>query len=139
MSFSRVRTLTIEWGDCDPAGIVHYPRYFAMFDWSTAELLAAALGMSKRAIIAHYGIVGVPIVDTRARFHAPATYGDEVTIESWIQKVGRSSFEVAHRLLKEGVLGVEGWETRVWTGRHSHDPDRIAAVPIPADVAARLA
>lgn len=25
------RRVTIEWGDCDPAGIVFYPRYFAMF------------------------------------------------------------------------------------------------------------
>ena len=29
------RIVRIEWGDCDPAGIVFYPRYFAMFDAST--------------------------------------------------------------------------------------------------------
>ena len=32
---SNTRTLRIEWGDCDPAGIVFYLRYFAMFDIST--------------------------------------------------------------------------------------------------------
>lgn len=26
------RTIRIEWGDCDPAGIVFYPRYFEWFD-----------------------------------------------------------------------------------------------------------
>lgn len=26
------RTVRIEWGDCDPAGIVYFPRYFAIFD-----------------------------------------------------------------------------------------------------------
>ena len=31
---SNARTVRIEWGDCDPAGIVFYPRYFAMFDHS---------------------------------------------------------------------------------------------------------
>ena len=31
------RTVRIEWGDCDPAGIVYYPRYFAIFDHSTAH------------------------------------------------------------------------------------------------------
>jgi 4-hydroxybenzoyl-CoA thioesterase len=25
-------TWTVDWGDCDPAGIVFYPRYFAWFD-----------------------------------------------------------------------------------------------------------
>ena len=36
------RTVRIEWGDCDPAGIVFYPRYFAMFDASTSYLFEAA-------------------------------------------------------------------------------------------------
>ena len=35
LMFSNRRTVRIEWGDCDAAGIVFYPRYFAMFDAST--------------------------------------------------------------------------------------------------------
>ena len=27
--------VTIEWGDCDPAGIVYFPNYFRYFDGST--------------------------------------------------------------------------------------------------------
>ena len=27
--------LRIEWGDCDPAGIVYFPRYIEMFDVCT--------------------------------------------------------------------------------------------------------
>ena len=41
------RVVRIEWGDCDPAGIVYYPRYFAFFDASTSALLERALGMTK--------------------------------------------------------------------------------------------
>ena len=26
------RNVRIEWGQCDPAGIVFYPRYFEIFD-----------------------------------------------------------------------------------------------------------
>jgi acyl-CoA thioesterase FadM len=37
---SNARRLHIEWGDCDPAGIVFYPRYFVMFDRSTSLLIA---------------------------------------------------------------------------------------------------
>ena len=25
---TNIRTVRIEWGDCDPAGIIFYPRYF---------------------------------------------------------------------------------------------------------------
>ena len=45
-----VRNTRIEWGDCDPAGIVFYPRYFAMFDSCTTGLFSQALGMSKFVI-----------------------------------------------------------------------------------------
>jgi 4-hydroxybenzoyl-CoA thioesterase len=44
---SNIRNLRIEWGDCDPAGIVFFPRYFAMFDTSTTYLMERAIGMSK--------------------------------------------------------------------------------------------
>ena len=130
------RALTIEWGDCDPAGIVFYPRYFAMFDTSTCALFQAALGMTKIAWTRHYGILGIPMVDTRAKFHIPSAYGDEVVIESRVSAFRRSSFDVVHRLLKpDGALAVEGFETRVWTVREA-EGGRIRAAPIPPEVIA---
>ncbi len=136
--FVNRRRVTIEWGDCDAAGIVFYPRYFAMFDWSTATLFVNALGRSKPDILRHYGIVGISMVDTRGKFHVPSTFGDEVAIESRVEKFGRSSFDVYHRLLKGQVLGAECWETRVWVGRHPDDPTRIKGVPIPTEVIAKF-
>ena len=59
------RSVTIQWGDCDPAGIVFYPRYFEMFDASTAALFARALGESKVRWRERYGIVGIPTIPTR--------------------------------------------------------------------------
>ena len=70
----------IRFGECDPAGIVFNPRFFEFFDWSTAVLLERALGLSKAEMIAAHDIVGIPLVDTRARFLAPARFGDEVAI-----------------------------------------------------------
>ena len=52
---SHRRSLTVEWGQCDPAGIVFNPRYFEFFDWSTALLLDSALGMNKAAMMAAWG------------------------------------------------------------------------------------
>lgn len=136
----NTRRLTIEWGDCDPAGIVHYPRYFAMFDAATAALFQAALGMTKKAMLRRYDVVGFPMVDTRATFRAPCSFGDEVLIESTVSEFRRASFDVRHRLLRDGgaVLAVEGFETRVWVGRHPENPDGIKALPIPEDLVARF-
>lgn len=132
------RTLRIEWGDCDPAGIVFYPRYFAFFDASTQRLFEHVLGLRMPEMITTYGIVGIPMVDTRARFLTPCAFGDDVTIESELTEFRRSSFDVRHRLLKADTLAVEGFETRVWVIRHPDDPKRIKAQPIPAEVMARF-
>ena len=135
----NTRRLAIEWGDCDPAGIVHYPRYFAMFDAATAALFQRALGMTKKAMLKHYDVVGFPMVDTRATFSVPCAFGDEVRIESTVAEFRRASFDVRHRLLRDdGELTVEGYETRVWVGRHPDKPDGIKALPIPEDLIARF-
>jgi 4-hydroxybenzoyl-CoA thioesterase len=126
----------IEWGDCDPAGIVFYPRYFSYFDAATNRLFEAALGMKKIAWRAKYGIVGIPLVDTGAKFYIPSKFGDVVRIESRVRAFRRSSFDVEHRVMNRDRLGLEGHETRVWAGRHPDDPEGIKAVPIPDEVIA---
>lgn len=125
----------IEWGDCDPAGIVFNPRFFAFFDHATAMLIASA-GWSIVEAVAEFGILGWPLVATRADFCAPCAHGDRVTITSRFVDVRRSSFDIAHLLEKDGVRCVEGLETRVWTRRGADG--RLASTPIPAEVVARF-
>jgi 4-hydroxybenzoyl-CoA thioesterase len=136
--FSNTRTTRIEWSDCDPAGIVFYPRYFEMFDISTTMLIERAIGMRKIEYLKAYGFTGHPLVETRARFRVPTRFGDEVAIETKLVACGRSSFSLEHRLTLAGVLAVEGTETRVWVGRDPGDPARMQSQPIPAEVVARL-
>ncbi len=128
------RQVEIEWGDCDAAGIVFYPRYFAMFDASTAYLLEAALGMKKIAWTKRFGIVGIPMVDTGAKFTIPSRYGDVITIETRVTDLRRSSFDVAHTVLKDGAVAIEAHETRVWAGKDPADPSRIKGHVIPQEV-----
>jgi len=117
---------------------VFYPRFFAMFDNATTLLFSAALGMTKYQFLAKYDCAGYPMVDTRARFLVPARFGDDVTIETSITEIKRSSFQVLHHLKKDGALSVEGFETRVWTGRDPADPSKIRSQPIPTEVIEKL-
>jgi 4-hydroxybenzoyl-CoA thioesterase len=136
--FTSVRETRIEWGDCDPAGIIFYPRYFEIFDVSTAVLLERALGMKKIEYLKAYNFLGHPVVETRAKFRLPTRFGDEVSIASTLAACGRSSFKIEHRLSLAGVLCAEGFETRVWAGRDPNDATLIKSQPIPAEVVARL-
>jgi 4-hydroxybenzoyl-CoA thioesterase len=135
---TNVHLVTVEWGHCDPAGIVYFPNYFTYFDSSTNALFLRALGCNKYEMLKRYGIVGIPLVDVGARFIVPSTFGDVVTIESSVAEIRRSSFRMLHRLLRGDTLAVEGTETRVWVGRDPADPDRLKGMPIPQDVVAKL-
>jgi 4-hydroxybenzoyl-CoA thioesterase len=136
-AFANRREVRIEWGDCDPAMIVFYPRYFAFFDASTAYLFEAA-GLPKPEMIKTYDIVGIPLVDTSAKFFVPSRFGDRVVIESHIAEWRRSSFRVAHQLLKDGAVAIQAQEVRVWAARDPGPPEGIKARAIPQEVIDRF-
>ena len=130
--FTRTTQVEIQFGDCDPAGIVYYPNYFRFFDNATAALLSAAFAMHKRNWLEHYGIAGIPMVDTGARFIKPSRFGDVVDIRSEITELGRSSFSVRHMLLRDGEVAIEAHEKRVWVVRD--EAGGIRSAPLPEDV-----
>ncbi|HEY4856076.1 MAG TPA: thioesterase family protein, partial [Xanthobacteraceae bacterium] len=114
-NFVHRRQLRVQWGHCDPAGIVFNSRFFEFFDWSTWLMFEAALGVPPSELEGVYGIMGLPLVDAKARFIKPARFNDVVQIASQVSEFRRSSFDVAHRLYVDGELAVDGSETRVWT------------------------
>jgi len=134
--FVNRKRLLIEWGDCDPAGIVFYPRYIEWFDGCTTALFLAA-GMPIQPLFKAHGVLGFPLVDVKARFIVPSTFGDELIAESTVLEFRRSSFVLRHQYFKAETLAVEGFETRVWAGI---DPEtnRMKSRPLPPDVIARL-
>jgi 4-hydroxybenzoyl-CoA thioesterase len=132
------RRFAIEWGHCDPAGIVFNSRFFEFFDRSAWLMFEAALGVPPHELSKAYGIVGIPLVGAEAKFLFPAKFGDTVDIESRVSEIRRSSFEVTHKLFVGDRLVCEGLEKRVWAGKHPDDPARMKAKAIPDDVLAKI-
>lgn len=133
---SNTLSRRIEWGDCDPAGIVFNPNFFSFFDHCTTMLYEAA-GWPKQVMVETFGIAGCPLVETRAKFMAPCSYGDEVAITSSIADIRNSSFDIRHELSKGDRLCVEGFETRVWT-RKDAETGRLKSAPLPPEVVLRF-
>ncbi len=136
MTFTHTRTVRIEWGDCDPAGIIFYPRYFEIFDASTAMLFEAALRITKHQMFKTLEFSGWPLARTQARFLKPTRFGDDVSVESGI-KFGRTSFDVEHKLSLKGELCAECTENRVWTLRDAQG--QLKSHPLPKAVLAKFA
>ena len=131
------REIHVEWGDCDPGGIVYYPRYFEYCDACTNALFERA-GLPKPLLQKQYGIAGIPLVESRARFLLPSQFGDTLAIQSSISEWGRGSFSVHHRLLKSNALAAEIFEKRVWVVRVADAPIRFKSAAIPQEVKQKL-
>ena len=132
------RKFTVEWGHCDPAGIVFNSRFFEFFDWSSWLLFEQALGGRPSDLGPTFGIVGIPLVDAKARFLKPAHFNDIADIASEVSEFRRSSFDVTHHISIAGQLAVEGHETRVWAAQDPNDAVKLKGIPIPAAVIERF-
>ena len=128
------REIQIEWGHCDPFGIVFFPRYFEYFDACTNALFHRALGYPKAEMLRRFRIAGIPLVEASCNFKVPSSYGDIVTVESYVARWGTSSFSLSHNLYRGESLAVQGIEKRVWTVRDSSDPSKAKSHPIPKEV-----
>ncbi len=127
------RMIMMEWGDCDPAGIVYFPRYLEYGD-SCTHALFERVGLPKPRMQEKYGIVGIPIVDVHVRFLLPSSYSETLSVESSITEWGRSSFTVNHRFLRGKELAVEISEKRVWSARAADGSGRLESKEVPSEV-----
>lgn len=137
-SRSHETVIPVTWGDCDAAGIVFYPRFFAWFDTGTHGLLNSA-GLGVRVLRRDLGIV-TPLVASEAAFKRSASYDDLLTLRSQIVRWGRTSFAIRHVLTDaDGAVVAEGKETRAWVewDQEANRPRR--AQPIPQHIRDRFA
>ena len=130
------RTVIVEFGHCDPSGIVYNPNYFIWFDFSVHALLARG-GISVKAMMADFGIDGIPVAEYRTKFLAPSRWGDELLIESRIVNLQRCAFDIEHRVINAGILAVECAETRVCTALDAQQR-RVRASELPEELVAAL-
>jgi acyl-CoA thioester hydrolase len=105
-------SFTIEWGDCDEAGIVFYPNYFYWFDCAFQRLLRDR-GLSQRELRKRFKAV-TPIVEAHSDFKAPARYDDVLDIEISAQRAGDRRFRIDYRFSSKAKMIGAGYEIRAW-------------------------
>lgn len=133
MQTPHIHTVQVQWGHSDPAGIVFYPNFFAYFDEATWGLFYDA-GLSLDVMRQKYNCLGIPLVDAQASFKSPCRFRDILTIESRISDVREKTFTVQHVVKNGGREALAGREIRIWGIVHPDDPQKLKAMPLPADV-----
>jgi len=135
--FENQSRLIVQWGDCDPAGIVFFPNYLRWFDDCTSALFAAA-GFPLHILFRAHDIIGVPIVDVRVSFKISAAFGDDLLAKTSVSEWRSSSFVVQHHFYKADKLAVEGFVTRVWTGVDPTNKGKMKSRPVPREIVERF-
>jgi 4-hydroxybenzoyl-CoA thioesterase len=126
--------VTVRFGDCDPAGIVFYPRYFEMINNLVEDWCAQGLGMSFRELHMERGL-GLPTVHIETAFVAPSELGEMLRAELRVQKIGGASVTLQVRLA--GPAGEDRVRARLVLALMNLKERR--AIPIPEPLRASIA
>jgi 4-hydroxybenzoyl-CoA thioesterase len=137
MSRTATTTIRVEWGDCDPAGIVYYPNFFHWCDVATWNFFAAC-GLPLIDLQKRYGIVGFPLLEASATFRVPSRPQDSLTIATSLGTLRRKTLELRHAFWRDGIALLEAREIRVWAHHDATRPNGLRSAAIPPEVVARL-
>jgi len=121
----------IHFGDCDPAQIVYYPRFFEMFDRATEDMFIAC-GIDWQWMHANIdGFLGMPILEVKANFRTRINFGDEIEIHNWVGEVREKVFRVEHEIFRDGQSTATGYELRAIVLRDDSAEQGARAAPLP--------
>jgi 4-hydroxybenzoyl-CoA thioesterase len=127
---------TIRFSDCDPAGIVFFPNFSRWMDASSLNFFVACGIPIWSELVKTTGIIGTPLLEINTKFMRPATYGERIQIHTSIQEWRDKVVIQKHVVMRGDTVLCEGFETRAFCIKHPDDPERIKAVPVPADIKA---
>ncbi len=136
MSKSHIYRVNVQFGDCDPAGIVFFPNFSRWMDEASLAFFMACGVPPWRELVKTTGIIGTPLLEIHTRFLKPATYGETIEVHTTVEEWAVKTFRHRHVVKRGNDLLCEGTEVRAFCQKDPANPDRIKAVPIPEDIKA---
>jgi 4-hydroxybenzoyl-CoA thioesterase len=136
VSKTHVHSVKVQFGDCDPAGIVFFPNFSRWMDEASLEFFMACGVPPWRELVKTRGIVGTPLLEIHTKFMKPATYGETIEVHTTVEEWSRKTFRQRHVIKRGDTVLCEGTEVRAFVERDPADPTRIRAIPVPEDIKA---
>ena len=95
-------SIPVRFGDCDPAGIVYFPRFFNFFHGCFEDFFRDCAGVTYQQVI-HVERVGFPVVHIEADFKVPLRQGDVTEVELVVKKLGSTSITCRYRVFNRAT------------------------------------
>jgi 4-hydroxybenzoyl-CoA thioesterase len=127
----RVRRL-VRLADCDPVGVVYFPRYFDLFHGLIEDWFGQCLGLDYWRLLREDRLA-FPVAHAEADYLASCRMGEEIGLELSIERLGERSLTLRIDVLgpADGAVRVKGRLVTVAT-----DLAAGTSVPIPQDLRA---
>ncbi len=135
MSRSHVYSVQVQFGDCDPAGIVFFPNFNKWMDAASLAFFMACGVPPWRELVKTRGIVGTPLLEIHTKFYVPATYGETLEIHTHVEHWAAKTLRQKHVVKRDGTVLCEGTEVRAFVV-HDAALGRLKAIPVPEDIKA---
>ena len=129
-------SVNVQFGDCDPAGIVFFPNFSRWMDEASLAFFMACGVPPWRELVKTRGIIGTPLLEIHTRFMRPATYGESIEVQTSVEEWMAKTFRHRHVVRRGDTVLCEGTELRAFCIKDPQDPERIKAIPVPEDIKA---
>ncbi|MBV8467656.1 MAG: acyl-CoA thioesterase [Burkholderiales bacterium] len=126
-----VDVFPMRWGDMDALGHLNNTLYFRFLEEARVRWLEEH-GWSLRGDVA----VGAILAGTSCQFRAPLVYPCDIRVETYLSKIGNSSFTMGHRIMRDDrpdEIAAEAEAVVVWC-----DYAAGKSVPLPETLRAQL-
>lgn len=138
---THLYTVNVQFGDCDPAGIVFFPNFSRWMDEASLAFFMACGVPPWRELVKTRGIIGTPLLEIHTKFLRPATYGETITVHTTVESWAAKTFTHRHVVRRGDTVLCEGTEVRAFCVRvsdpkHPENSERIKAIPVPEDIRA---
>jgi len=134
MTKTTLHHVDVQFGDCDPAGIVFFPNFSRWMDAASLAYFMQCGVPPWRELVKTRGIVGTPLLEINTKFIKSVTYGERITIHTHIEEWRDKVFIQMHKVMRGDELICEGREVRAFVKRDADNPDRLRAIPVPEDI-----
>ena len=136
MSKVYVHRVQVQFGDCDPAGIVFFPNFSRWMDESSLLFFMSCGVPPWRELVKTRHIIGTPLLEIHTRFMKAATYGEWIEVHTSVEEWAVKVFRHRHVIKRGDDVLCEGTEVRTFAIRDPENPERIRSIPIPEDIKA---
>lgn len=104
--------LKVRYSEVDRMNIVYHANYINWFEIGRTEFFRS-LGYTYRELEEQR--MWLPVIDVGCKYKSPVTYDDTVTIETFIEELGRVRIKYGYRVLCGDRIVVEGYTSHGFT------------------------